>query len=197
MGVLFQTYKTRFDTVVSKNSSKKAKNQQSCKSYVGDNAFLDDFLNLEDSGSIELDTELTRYLNEPRIRFTSDFDILDWWKLNAPRFPIVARMAKGNLLHFMIFLYVLCYYFFTSLYYFLDILAIQITTVASESAFSTGGRVLDPYRTNLSYAVVEALICTQDWVRKSKKAIIDEIDNLLNDDDVAQGNNLSISFYSY
>ena len=99
MGVLFQTYKTRFDTVMSKDSSKKNKNQQSCKSFVGDNAFLDDFLNLEDSGSIELDTELTRYLNEPRIRFTSDFDILDWWKLNAPRFPIVARMAKGNLLH--------------------------------------------------------------------------------------------------
>ncbi|PWA44281.1 hypothetical protein CTI12_AA516950 [Artemisia annua] len=127
MGVLFQTYKTRFDTVVSKNSSKKDKNQQSCKSYVGDNAFLDDFLNLEDSGSIELDTELTRYLNEPRIRFTSDFDILDWWKLNAPRFPIVARMAK-----------------------------------------------------------VEVLICTQDWVRNSKKAIIDDIDDLLNDDDVAK-----------
>ncbi|GJU87762.1 zinc finger BED domain-containing protein RICESLEEPER 2 [Tanacetum coccineum] len=146
MGVLFQTYKTRFDTVVSKSSSKKTKNQQSCKSYVGDNAFLDDFLNLEDSGSIEMDTELTRYLNEPRIKFTSDFDILEWWKLNAPRFPIVARMAK-------------------------DILAIQITTVASESAFSTGGRVLDPYRTNLSYVVVEALICIND---------------LLNDDDVAK-----------
>ncbi|GJT67259.1 zinc finger BED domain-containing protein RICESLEEPER 2 [Tanacetum coccineum] len=161
MGVLFQTYKTRFDTVVSKSSSKRTKNQQSCKSYVGDNAFLDDFLNLEDSDSIEMDTELTKYLNEPRIRFTSDFDILEWWKLNAPRFPIIARMAK-------------------------DILAIQITTVASESAFSTGGRVLDPYSTNLSYAVVEALICTQDWVSKSKKAIIDDIDDLLKDGDVAK-----------
>ena len=57
--------------------------------------------------------------------------------------------------------------------------------------FSTGGRVLDPYRTNLSYAVVEALICTQDWVRKSKREIIDDIDDLLNDDDVAKGNSLS------
>ncbi|GKA51565.1 zinc finger BED domain-containing protein RICESLEEPER 2 [Tanacetum coccineum] len=161
IGVLFQTYKTRFDTVVSKSSSKKSKNQQSCKSYVGENDFLDDFLNLEESSFIKMDSELTRYLSEPRIRFTSDFDILEWWKINAPRFPIVSRMAK-------------------------DILAIQITTVASESAFSTGGRVLDPYRTNLTYAVVEALICTQDWVRKSKKAIIDDIDDLLNDDDVAQ-----------
>ncbi|GJW24329.1 zinc finger BED domain-containing protein RICESLEEPER 2 [Tanacetum coccineum] len=145
MGVLFQTYKTRFDKVGSKSSSKKTKNQQSCKSYVGENDFLDDFLNLEDSGSIEMDTEITRYLNEPRIRFTKDFDILEWWKLNAPRFPIVACMAK-------------------------DILAIQITTVASESAFSMGGRVLDLYRMNLSYAVVEALICSQDWVRKSKRS---------------------------
>ncbi|GJY79999.1 retrovirus-related pol polyprotein from transposon TNT 1-94 [Tanacetum coccineum] len=44
-----------------------------------------------------------------------------------------------------------------------DILAIQISTVASEAAFSTGGRVLDPYRTRLSTMIVEALICTQDW----------------------------------
>ena len=109
MGVLFQTYEIRFDTVVSKNSSKKAKNQQSCKSYVGDNAFLDDFLNLEDSGSIEMDTELTRYLNEPRIRFTSDFDILEWWKINAPRFPIVSRMAKGNLLFSLMILLLMFY----------------------------------------------------------------------------------------
>ncbi|PWA55214.1 hypothetical protein CTI12_AA429390 [Artemisia annua] len=65
MGVLFQTYKTRFDTVVSKSSSKKTKDKQSCKSYVGENDFLDDFLNLEDSGSIEMDTELTRYLGNP------------------------------------------------------------------------------------------------------------------------------------
>ncbi|PWA37511.1 heparan-alpha-glucosaminide N-acetyltransferase [Artemisia annua] len=65
MGVLLQTYKTRFDTVVSKSSSKKTKNQQSCKSYVGEIDFLDVFLNLEDSGSIEMDTELTRYLGNP------------------------------------------------------------------------------------------------------------------------------------
>ena len=57
--------------------------------------------------------------------------------------------------------YVLYRCFFTSFCYFLDILAIQITTVASESAFSTGGRVFDPYRTNLSYTVVEAFICTK------------------------------------
>ncbi|GJW32614.1 zinc finger BED domain-containing protein RICESLEEPER 2 [Tanacetum coccineum] len=81
-----------------------------------------------DSGSIEMDTELTRYLNEPRIKFTSDFDILEWWKLNAPRFPIVARMAK-----------------------------------------------------------VEAVAIVPRLGKKvQKKAIIDDIDGLLNDDDVAK-----------
>lgn len=61
--------------------------------------------------------------------------------------------------------------------------------MASESAFSTSGRVLDPYRTSLSTSIVEALICTQDWVRKSRKPIIDDVDEILNDDDIAIGDN--------
>lgn len=73
----------------------------------------------------------------------------------------------------------------------LDILAIQISTVASESAFSTSGRVLDPYRTSLSTSIVEALICTQDWVRKSRKPIVDDVDDILKDDDIAIGKYLS------
>ena len=68
-----------------------------------------------------------------------------------------------------------------------DILAIQISTVASESDFSTGGRVLDPYRTSLSTKIVEALICTQDWVRKSRKPInVDSLEDLLNDDEIVK-----------
>ena len=67
----------------------------------------------------------------------------------------------------------------------LDILAIQISTVASESAFSTSGRVLNEYRNSLSTLIVEVLLCTQDWVRKSRKPIIDDIDDILKDDDIA------------
>ena len=57
-----------------------------------------------------------------------------------------------------------------------DILSISITTVASESAFSAGGRVMDPYRATLDAKTVQVLLCDEDWLRsfygiKRKKSI--------------------------
>ncbi|KAL6141840.1 hypothetical protein ACLB2K_060126 [Fragaria x ananassa] len=46
-----------------------------------------------------------------------------------------------------------------------DVLAIQVSTVASESCFSTSKRVIEPFRTSLSPKTVEALICFQNWLR--------------------------------
>ena len=63
-----------------------------------------------------------------------------WWKVNEPRFPILAEMVR-------------------------DVLAIPISSVASECAFSTGGRVLDPFRSSLTPKIVQSLICVQDWLR--------------------------------
>ncbi|XP_076928987.1 zinc finger BED domain-containing protein RICESLEEPER 2-like [Bidens hawaiensis] len=58
---------------------------------------------------------------------------------SSPIYPILSRMAK-------------------------DLLAIPISTVASESVFSRSGRVLDSYRSSLGNKTIECLICTKDWL---------------------------------
>jgi hypothetical protein len=67
------------------------------------------------------------------------FDILSFWRGNQCRYPEVAAMAR-------------------------DVLSIPISTVASESTFSVGGRVIDQYRSSLKPDIVEALVCTRDWL---------------------------------
>jgi hAT family C-terminal dimerisation region len=47
-----------------------------------------------------------------------------------------------------------------------------ITTVASESAFSAGGRVLDDYQSSLMKDMVEILVCGGDWIKTVSKTTI-------------------------
>ena len=91
-------------------------------------------------------SELDIYLSESTLEEEGLFDLLRWWKLNADRFPILSKLAR-------------------------DVLVVPISTVASESAFSTGGRVLDNFRSSLTPKIVESLICTQDWLRKTNQPI--------------------------
>ena len=50
-------------------------------------------------------------------------------------------------------------------------MAVPMSTVASESAFSTGGRVLDSFRSSLSPLTIEALICCQNWLRSTASPV--------------------------
>ncbi|KAL3516747.1 hypothetical protein ACH5RR_023649 [Cinchona calisaya] len=68
------------------------------------------------------------------------FDCLGWWKMNRLSYPILSRMA--------------C-----------DILAILVSTVASEATFSARTRVIDAYRASLSPETVQGLMCGGDWCR--------------------------------
>ncbi|KAG6506148.1 hypothetical protein ZIOFF_031465 [Zingiber officinale] len=82
--------------------------------------------------------------NEDRGRVSNPndaFDAFGWWKLNTYKFLVLSTLAR-------------------------DILAIPITTVASEVTFSARGRVIDKYRASLARATVEMLMCGRDWCRK-------------------------------
>ena len=45
------------------------------------------------------------------------------------------------------------------------ILTIPISSIASESTFSTGGKILDDYRSSLASKIGDALVCTENWIR--------------------------------
>ncbi|XP_066317809.1 zinc finger BED domain-containing protein RICESLEEPER 2-like [Miscanthus floridulus] len=93
-------------------------------------------------------SEVDKYLSEDNEPDTG-FDILKWWKVNSTRFPILSRLAR-------------------------DLLAIPITSVASESAFSAGGRTLDDFRTSLTPRMVERLVCANDWIRGGNYVSVEE-----------------------
>ncbi|CAN0889263.1 Putative AC9 transposase [Linum grandiflorum] len=58
-----------------------------------------------------------------------------------------------------------------------DILSIPVCTVSSESAFDTGGRVMDAFRSSLTPKIVEAVVCSEDWIRPDdSKVVADEED---------------------
>ena len=76
-----------------------------------------------------------------------------------------------------------------------DAMAILVSTVAFESAFSTEGHVLDPFRSSLAPKTVEALICAQNWLKNPSKPInlreaMNEVESL--EQDVEAGNFLKL-----
>lgn len=95
-----------------------------------------------ESKSIIGRNEIDAYLDEPAVdddEDNEDFDVLKYWKTNEKKFVILSIMAR-------------------------DVFSIPITTVASESAFSKGGRVLSKYRSSILPEHVQMLICTQNWL---------------------------------
>ncbi|KAJ3706952.1 hypothetical protein LUZ61_010657 [Rhynchospora tenuis] len=87
-------------------------------------------------------SELEEYLAEAldETGLDDEFDILAWWRLKVPKYPVLSRLTR-------------------------DILAVPASTVASESTFSNSGRTLSPVRSCLNDESMEALICAQDWLR--------------------------------
>ncbi|KAM5575092.1 zinc finger BED domain-containing protein DAYSLEEPER-like [Rosa sericea] len=84
--------------------------------------------------------DLQMYYDLPTIEVDDDnqFSVLSWWKSNESLYPVVSLMAR-------------------------DLLTIPASTVASESCFSVGGRIVSERRASLSPNTIEALICLKDW----------------------------------
>jgi hAT family C-terminal dimerisation region len=85
-------------------------------------------------------SELDSYLEDDVLELEEDenFNILQWWKKNSELYPTLAKMAR-------------------------DFLAVPVSTVASESAFSAAGRLTDHLRNSMGAETLESLICTKDW----------------------------------
>ncbi|KAK0585161.1 hypothetical protein LWI29_024096 [Acer saccharum] len=78
-------------------------------------------------------SEVELYLLEACEKLNDKFDILACWKNCSIKFPILLIIAK-------------------------DIFSMPISTVTSESAFSTERRILDPFRSSLTPKLVEGLV---------------------------------------
>ena len=85
---------------------------------------------LQEKGNAENRNEVERYLvygyEDPN---DDKLNISSWWKINASKYKILSKVAQ-------------------------HVLAIPISTVAFESAFRIGGRMLDQFRSSLSPATV-------------------------------------------
>ncbi|GKC11218.1 zinc finger BED domain-containing protein RICESLEEPER 2 [Tanacetum coccineum] len=87
-------------------------------------------------------SEYERYVNSDFVTHLhpkefATFDVLGFWKEKETMYPVLSRMA-------------------------MDIISVQASSVASESAFSTSGRVLSIRRTRLTPASLEMCMCLKD-----------------------------------
>ncbi|XP_055823882.1 zinc finger BED domain-containing protein DAYSLEEPER-like isoform X2 [Solanum dulcamara] len=96
----------------------------------------------ESQSELDLEkTQLDSYLQEPVLvrKGNEDLDVLKFWRDNRIKYSELSLMAH-------------------------DLLSISITTIASESAFSIGGRVIGKYRSSILPENAEAKLCSRDWL---------------------------------
>ncbi|KAL9450826.1 hypothetical protein AB3S75_012544 [Citrus x aurantiifolia] len=145
--IIVKEYKARYASVASSpgcNSSSLSSSHSmlSSDSHRSSTEWILGFTSFVNVGNQEINDELNTYLGEKLVPFNVEehFDVLSWWKVNGSNYSIVPRIAR-------------------------DILAILITTVASESTFNTGSRFLSSYRNKLHPSTLDALMCSQGWIR--------------------------------
>ncbi|XP_017979604.1 PREDICTED: zinc finger BED domain-containing protein RICESLEEPER 3 isoform X2 [Theobroma cacao] len=149
---LLYDYKRMMELSQSKQVSDRSQMSQKTQAF-GDTNLLQkkkrglssDFKKYRESRCTEQKTDLDKYLSQELVDDEDDdddeFNILDWWKSNSRKFPVLSHLAH-------------------------DVLAIPISTATSKSAFNTGRCELDAYRGSLTSKVVQSLVCARDWLRR-------------------------------
>ncbi|XP_073222431.1 zinc finger BED domain-containing protein DAYSLEEPER-like [Cicer arietinum] len=116
---LFEDYQAKNNGSVD-NSMEKFNEKESNLENGNCTNFLRGYdLYVNDINDVQSKFELDLYLEETLLHRSATFDILGKWKTNGIKYPILQKITK-------------------------DILTIPISTVALESAFSTGCRLLSP-----------------------------------------------------
>uniref|UniRef100_A0A803N082 HAT C-terminal dimerisation domain-containing protein n=1 Tax=Chenopodium quinoa TaxID=63459 RepID=A0A803N082_CHEQI len=82
-------------------------------------------------------SQLEMYLDDDALDLNSRLDILEFWHQSSVRYPVVSKMAR-------------------------DLLTIPVSIVASDSAFSIGGKTVSASRSLLKSKTIQALVCLQD-----------------------------------
>ena len=111
----------------------------------------------QEKDCLEIKSEVDRYLLDACEDIEDEpFDVLAWWKLHSSKYMILSQLAR-------------------------DVYAIPVSTVAFEPVFSTGGRILDPFWGSLGPKMVEALVCTQNWLRSDPIHVNHRVEVLADD----------------
>ncbi|KAJ0241249.1 HAT protein [Hirschfeldia incana] len=87
-------------------------------------------------------SDLEKYLEEPLFPRNSDLDILNWWKVHTPKYPILSMVAR-------------------------NVLAVPMSNLSSEEDpfESSRKRRISETWCSLRPSTVQALMCAQDWIR--------------------------------
>ncbi|GMI88073.1 DAYSLEEPER [Hibiscus trionum] len=134
---LVSEYKEKANSSMNYSQSSCTTSPSSVLVILGDQGEFEAYLSRKKQKNLQVKYELVRYLELELLPSTLKFDILNWWKINGLQFPILKDIAR-------------------------DIFAIPVFTVASESTFNTGGRLVTGHRNRLIPSTIEASTCSQN-----------------------------------
>ncbi|KAH9622796.1 hypothetical protein KSS87_021221 [Heliosperma pusillum] len=133
---LFDEYSPKDTSIVPENINPSSANSTNRKrKYALMDLDSEECVSYTSSGKSKLEL----YLDDTRLSRDENLNILKFWKVNEKKYGELAYLAR-------------------------DILTVPLTTVASESTFSIGGRILNKWRSSYLPDNVEALITSRSWL---------------------------------